>query len=110
MTSEGALSSSPIIWITMEVHDGRYFNQVCFNPKKYSERKFFGQATPDITLDKREKLGIQLDSVDRILTELRYRLPKPTCLASYYAAASIISDSATGWKRMGFIPAMRRLF
>jgi len=94
----------------MEVYDDRYFNQVCFKSKKYSERKCFGQATPDITLDKREKLGIQLDSVDRILTELRYRLSKPACLASYHAAASIISDSATGWKRMGFIPAMRRLF
>ena len=89
----------------MEVHDGRYFNQVCFNPKKYSERKFFGQATPDITLDKREKLGIQLDSVDRILTELRYRLPKPTCLASYHAAASIISDFRYGVETNGIHPS-----
>jgi hypothetical protein len=51
----------------MEMHDSCYFNQVWFNPKKYSERKRLGQATPDITIDNWEKLGIQLDSVDRIL-------------------------------------------
>ena len=37
-------------------------------------------------------------------------MPRSSCWASYHTAASIISDSASGWKRTGFMPVRRTLW